>query len=259
MRFAILTLTLMLAGFAQEQPQPRRDGPEAAIIPVKTLSGDSFQRLAQLLRVFKIEYAADEKLRTILVYGSPEKVAEVRRVVAELDRPGSEAAIGRNIEMSVTLLKCSTAGNAATATALPPDIESVGKQLRAASLCRQVEVWDTIPLRLQEGKHTEQSSRLSWPLPDAPDQFATAQISMQPEAVTLRDSVRSVRFNWIKIGFRIPYLAGKAGPAPQIQFIELGLNTSGDFREGQKSVLGKVSGLDQQTSIFAVLSLKVLD
>jgi hypothetical protein len=40
--------------------------------------------------------------------------------------------------------------------------------------------------------------------------------------------------------------------------MDLGLNTAGDFMEGQKTVLGRVSG-DDENSIFFVISLKVLD
>jgi hypothetical protein len=37
------------------------------------------------------------------------------------------------------------------------------------------------------------------------------------------------------------------------------LNTSGDFMEGQKTVLGKVSGTEVDTAIFVVITFKVLD
>jgi hypothetical protein len=41
--------------------------------------------------------------------------------------------------------------------------------------------------------------------------------------------------------------------------MRVGLATSGDLMEGQKTVLGKVSGTDDETSIFVVISLNVLD
>ena len=51
---------------------------------MKTLSGDSFNRLAKLLSVFGAKYASDETLRTIVVYAPKDVVAQMRRVVAEL-------------------------------------------------------------------------------------------------------------------------------------------------------------------------------
>lgn len=41
--------------------------------------------------------------------------------------------------------------------------------------------------------------------------------------------------------------------------MESNLSTAGDFMEGQKTVLGKVSGVDEDTAIFVVIALKVLD
>ncbi len=47
----VITIILFAASLlpAQEKPEPM----EAVIIPVKTLSGDSFNRLAKLLSVFR--------------------------------------------------------------------------------------------------------------------------------------------------------------------------------------------------------------
>ena len=39
--------------------------------------------------------------------------------------------------------------------------------------------------------------------------------------------------------------------------MDVGLNTSGDFKEGQKTVLGKI-GLDD-SAVFVVVALKLLD
>ena len=102
---------LLAAGLLQAQDKPAEVKPEpreAVIIPVKTLTGDSFDRLVKLLGVFNAQYSADKNLRTILVYAPKDVVEQMRKVVAELDRPGSEAAIGRNIDMTMTFLKCST-------------------------------------------------------------------------------------------------------------------------------------------------------
>jgi hypothetical protein len=41
--------------------------------------------------------------------------------------------------------------------------------------------------------------------------------------------------------------------------MDFGITTSGDFMENQKTVLGKVSGMDDDTAIFVVIALKVLD
>jgi hypothetical protein len=251
-----LMAILLVAGLLHAQDKPaevKQEPREAAIIPVKTLTGDSFDRLVRLLGVFnaQAQFSGDKNLRTIVVYAPKDVVEQMRKVVAELDRPGSEAAIGRNIEMTMTFLKCSTKASSGAST-LPSDLEGVAKQLRAATQYKDIEIWDTLPLRLQEGKVTEQSLRL--PGSVAPSgAVPTASIRIHPESVTHKDQGRYVRFEQVKIGFRIPVSPGS------VQFTDFGLTTSGDFLEGQKTVLGKVSGMEEDTAIFVVIALKVLD
>jgi hypothetical protein len=179
----------------------------------------------------------------------------MRRVVEELDRPGSEAAIGKNIEMTLTLLRCSSKP-ATTTSSLPPDMEAVAKQLRAATQYKDIQLWDVVPMRLQEGKDTREGLRLPGVPP--PGQVATGNITIHPEAVYRKDQGRYVRFSQLNLGFRMPYASG-SGDHLQYTYVDLALNTSGDFLEGQKTVLGKVSGVEDDDAIFAVIALKVLD
>jgi len=252
-----LMAILLAASLLQAQDKPaevvKQEPREAAIIPVKTLTGDSFDRLVRLLGVFNAQMSADKNLRTIIVYAPKDVIAQVRKVVDELDRPGSEAAIGRNIDMTMTFLKCSVKP-ASGASTLSPDLEPVARQLRAATQYKDIEVWDVVPLRLQEGKVTEQSLRLPGStLPGGG--FPTANIRIHPESVTHKDQGRFVRFEQVRIGLRIPTSTG----LNQFQYMDFGLTTSGDFMEGQKTVLGKVSGMEDDTAIFVVIALKVLD
>ena len=74
---------------------------------------------------------------------------------------------------------------------------------------------------------------------------------MRPDAVFRRDQAWYVRFSRIEINFRIPDRTGT--------YSDLVVHTSGDFMEGQKTVLGKVSGLSDEDSVYSVFTLKVLD
>lgn len=268
MRLTVVTTIIMLAASllpGQEKPA----APEAVIIPVKTLSGDSFTRLTKLLAVFGTKFTADDKLRVILVYAPSDAVAQMRRVIEQLDQPGSEAAIGRNIEMTLAFLRCSTKAEP-HAPPLPADLEPAAKQLRAATQYRNVQLWDVVPLHVQEGRRTEHSFRLPGAIQGLPNQFATARLQIRPEGVTMKDNGRFVRFDHLNISFRIPYITGAFQPGvggqgstplvnTQYSYMDVGLNTAGDFKEGQKTVLGKVSGIDDESAIFVVISLKVLD
>jgi hypothetical protein len=263
MRVLILLFAASLA-FAQDQPPAVQSAPaapepprEAEIIQVKTLTGDAFDRLVKLLLVFNnARLTSDSQMRTIVVYAPKDVVAQIKRVVEQLDRPGSEAAIGKDIEMTLTLLRCSTKPPASGAGPLPPDMEAVAKQLRAATQYKDIEIWDVLPLRLQEGRVSGQ--QIAVPGPKEGGQPVNGSLDIRPESVYRRDQSRYVRFDRIKIDLRVPVYTGKE-PNQQFQFLSVGLNTSGDFLEGQKTVVGKVSGISDDEAIFAVIALKILD
>jgi hypothetical protein len=271
MRFLSLLFAATLL-IAQEKPAPdkaaetqSKDAPVAEIIPVKTLTGDSFERLMKLLTVFNARYYGDSQLRTIVVYAPKDIVAQMRRVVEQLDRPGSEAAIGQNIDITLTLLRCSLKPPATATAALPADMEAVARQLRAATQYKDIQLWDVVPMRLQEGKEASENLRL--PGTAVAGQFATAMIVIRPEAAYRKDDGRYVRFARFDIDFHIPVPTGQAQPARQDQplfptpftMTNVGVRTSGDFKEGQKTVVGKVSGTADEDAIFVVITLKVLD
>jgi len=270
MRLLVISLaTLLAAGslaFPQDAPEqtkpPERSAQQAPppqsfdaeVITVKTLTGDSFDRLVRLLDVFGARVRSDSQLRTIVVYAPKSVVDQMRHMVDQLDRPGSEAAFGKNIEMTLTLLRCSTKAPAAAAP-LPPDMESVAKQLRAATQYKDIQLWDVVPMRLQEGKDSTEDLRL--PGTAGQNAVPTANIQIHPEAIYVKDKARYVRFTKVGLRFRIPVPTGLGGTS--FSYENVGLQTSGDFQEGQKTVLGKVSGMDEGDAIFAVVALKVLD
>ena len=261
MRSLILLAAATLA-FAQDKPddkkapEPAPQAMEAEVIQVKTLTGDSFARLMKLLEVFEAHVQGDSQLRTIVVYAPKDKVAQMRRVIEQLDRPGSEAALGTNIDMTLTLLRCSTKP-ASAESPLPKDMEAVARQLRAATQYKDIKFLDVVPLRLQEGKYTTENLRL--PGSVSPQQAALGTITIYPEAVYRKDNRRYVRFSSLNLEFHIPYYTGTFANANQYGMLNVWLKTSGDFQEGQKTVLGKVSGTGDEDAIFAVIELKILD
>jgi len=223
---------------------------EAEVIHVKTLYGDSFDRLVNMLSVFNVRVRSDQQMRTIVVFAPKNVVDQMRKVVAELDTPGSEAAIGRNIEMTMTFLRCSTRAPAAM-TALPDDMEPVARQLRLATQCKDVRVWDVVPLRLQEGKETTEDIQMPILDPTPGIRKTLLHMRIRPDSATRKGAIWSVSLREMSLTFAVYDI--------QEHFQNFGLNTSGDFPEGQKTVLGKISETENDGPIFVVVSLKVLD
>ena len=97
MRLTMLTIALAAASLLRAQEKaPAGPPPEmvSAVIPVKTLSGDAFERLCKLLDAFKVSFRADDRLRKILVYGPKGVVEQMKRVVQELDRSHGRRELG---------------------------------------------------------------------------------------------------------------------------------------------------------------------
>jgi len=156
--------------------------------------------------------------------------------------------LGHNIEMTLTFLRCSPSA-ASGSEALPSDMQSVVKQLRASVSCPSAQVWDTVPMRIQEGK--DASGNLQLPLTDQNGKRTSVAIRIRPDAVFRREQSRYVRFSRVDLTFKI---------TDSRNFVtDFSVNTAGDLMEGQKTVLGKVSGPTDNESIYSVVTLKVLD
>ena len=74
---------------------------------------------------------------------------------------------------------------------------------------------------------------------------------IRPDSATRKGAIWSVSLREMSLTFAVYDI--------QEHFQNFGLNTSGDFPEGQKTVLGKISETENDGPIFVVVSLKVLD
>lgn len=250
---------------------PDLAGYEASVIPVKSLSGDSFIALNNLLNTVFKDYriSGNQRLSVILVYAPQTVVEQVRRVVEQLDDPKSSVSLARNVDATLTLLRCSTAARAA-ATPLPGDLETTAKQIRAMTQYRSVELWDTVPLRLTERNRTEATVVLPR---GAGQQPIRGSLSVTMEAVRQKPAGRYITLSQVSGTFQES--GGDKNPSQSIttasqvsaMFQESSpdkipaqsIVTAGDFLEGQKTVIGKMPGADDGEAIFIVVQLKVLD
>ena len=214
MRSLILFMAATLA-FAQDKPDNKK-APEAAsqpmeaeVIQVKTLTGDSFTRLMKLLEVFHAHVQGDSQLRTIVVYAPKDVAAQMRRVVEQLDRPGSEAAVGKNIDMTLTLLRCFYEAGVDRGPASEGD---GGRRTRSCARPLSTKIFScgtSYRCDFQEGKETTESLRM--PGDPAASSLSKGDFSIYPEAVYRKDAVRYVRFSRVNLSFLIPYYTGTFG------------------------------------------------
>ena len=103
--------------------------------------------------------------------------------------------------MNLTFLRASTKAPAQPES-LPAELEAVARQLRAATQYKDIRIWETVPLHLQEGTNAEQTARL--PLIPGASTPSTATILIRTEGVIRKESGTFVRFNWLKFKIRVP-------------------------------------------------------
>jgi hypothetical protein len=115
-------------------------------------------------------------------------------------------------------------------------------------------------VRSREGRGGEASGLMN------PAQASTApalkplyQFKFNQSTVSTDDKGRSIHLDHVRFGGRIPTATSTKDGESQYQYLDTGINTDVDLREGQKVVVGKASIGTVNTSLFLVLTAKVVD
>ena len=113
---------------------------------------------------------------------------------------------------------------------------------------------ETTVLRVNEGSGSESSGVFPDSSPAEPPsiyqtKFAKLTITGEPPA-------RTMRLDFFRFGGR---LASKNAKSGEVQYIETGVNTDVDVREGQKAVVGKANFGNARESLFIVLAAKIVE
>ena len=109
---------------------------------------------------------------------------------------------------------------------------------------------DTLFIRGKQGRFSDASG----PLP-SPGDKAIYNLKVQQMTVDGEKGNRQVRIADLRCGAKVPMLDKNGG----FQYVDTGLTTSLDVREGQRVVVGK-AGLDTSSNpIFLVVSCKIAE
>ena len=179
--------------------------------------------------------------------GPGELVAAMEEAIKKLDVPVPPA---KNIELTFHMLLASPQGES---PAIAPELAGVVQQLRNVFGLKSVRVLETAVLRGREGNGGETNGVMSPPTKvDAPASYGLRYSRMY---VSAGEKGPNIRINELRFWAKMP-IANAAGG---IQFMEAGMNTDVDIREGQKVVVGKTSIDTAAQSIFLVVTAKVVD
>lgn len=231
--------------------------PQVRIIELKHAR---VERVGEMLGVFHgpgVQIRTDPDLQRIMVYARPEIAAAIEEFARKLD---VAPPAPKGIELTVYMLAAQQQPEAAT---IPDELSGVVKQLRSVFGLQGFRVLETLVMRGREGKGAEASGLMAPPAKGEETQPSLYQFRYQRASVTSDDKARTIRLDGVRFGGRVPVAMQTAGSGPgqakQWQYLETGVNTDVDLREGQKVVIGKANIGTVNTTLFLVVTAKVVD
>jgi len=209
--------------------------------------------MSSLLGPFgNIRMSPVDQLKTLTVRGNAAMVAEVEKVIQRLDVPPPPI---QNIDVTIYLM---SALAQPAASAVPPELEGVVKQLRSTFSYKGYQLIDTQVIRVRAGQGGEASGVVEGPSVDG--NKTISQIKFRSASVSTDEKGRAIRIDGLRVGLRIPIAsAGLSGGQKQYQYLDTGINTDVDIREGQKVVVGKANMNGTDRASIVVLTAKVVE
>jgi hypothetical protein len=216
-------------------------------------------------RVFQFKYADARALQRVLSpYGRVEAdpmlkaltitvrannvLSEVEQIVKRFDVPPPPVP---NIDVTIYLM---SALGTPSSGAVPAELEPVVKQLKNTFSYKGYQLIDTEVMRVRAGQGGDVSGVVDG-APSVDGNKTISRVGFRSASVSTDEKGRAIRIDGLKIGLRIPIAAGEK----KYQYIDTGLNTDVDVREGQKVVVGKANMDGSDRASIVVLTAKVVE
>ncbi len=207
------------------------------IVHVKNADVD---RIAKIVSSYGANIVSDGVLRVIAVKGNPENVQAVVAAIKSLDQPEPPQP---NVELTIYLLFGSS--KEAVPDAVPQDLASTVKQLKALFPYKSYKVMDSWLTRSRDRQNSENSGTL-------PGTQINYQFHVTPSIGPTSGGPRSVRLGNLRLGLQIPN-------ETHTNFVTAGINTDLDAKEGQKTVVGKSNISGTEDALILVVIPKVIE
>lgn len=236
MKRILIGLLLCSASLAQEPGTP--------VTKLVELSNVNGRSVDNLIGAFDIQVRLGSDPRFITLHGRKENVEAAEQALKKLDRPK------KNIEATFQIMAATKEPNNEK---LPADLAPVVKQLRSAFVFQGFRLVETLQLRAREGTGSEASSALRGLDENAPT--GSFMVKFLNSSLNSNEKPTVVRLDNLKFGARVPVVTKGGG----YNFIETGVNTDIDVREGQTAVVGRANLDGKEGAFFMVVNVKVLD
>jgi len=186
--------------------------------------------------------------RLLSVSGAPEAITLVEEFIKKFDvapAPGPPPRVPKNVEVIAYMLLGSDEPESADQVP-PAELSGVVKQLRGMFPFKTYRLAETMIIR---GREHAGGTAAGIARDNRLFEFKYGGVSIDGE-----DKARTIHLNNVRLGAKVPYLSAGA-----VQHIDTGISTNVDIREGQKVVVGKTSLGQGQSSMFLVISARVVE
>jgi hypothetical protein len=175
-------------------------------------------------------------------------LSEAEQIIKRFDVPPPPVP---NIDVTIYLM---SAIGTPSASALPPELEPVVKQLKNTFSYKGYQLLDTEVIRVRAGQGGEVSGVVNG-APSVGPNKTISQAKFRSASVSTDEKGRAIRIDGLKVGLRIPVLSSEK----QYLYLDTGINTDVDIREGQKVVVGKANMDGSDRASIVVLTAKVVE
>ena len=177
---------------------------------------------------------------------------EIEKIIQRLDVPPPPV---QNIDVTIYLM--SALGQPA-AGAVPSELEGVVKQLKSTFSYKGYQLIDTQVIRVRAGQGGDASGVVENSSPVAGAK-TVSQVKFRSASVSTDEKGRAIRIDNLRVGLRVPIPSSPNSKPDSFQYIETGINTDVDIREGQKVVVGKANMDGSDRASIVVLTAKVVE
>lgn len=219
-------------------------------------------------QIFKIEYGDVRNIADVIsLFGGrvqPEpELGVIGWTGPESQLPAVEAAIRSldvapvpepNVELTVWFLLAVNDGLGTRS--VPASLDGVAVQLQDVFGYDSVRLIETTALRVRNGSRGELNGIL--PQPSGEDREARYKFGFRRLWLNTDESGRSIRLDGLSAGVQAPHTVLEAGQRTT-RYMETGVSTDIDIREGQKAVIGKTSVEGGEETVFIVVTGTIID
>jgi hypothetical protein len=190
----------------------------------------------------------DEQLKALSITTRKDAFPEIEQIIKRFDVPPPPVL---NIDVTIYLM---SALGTPSSGAVPPELEAVVKQLKSTFSYKGYQLIDTEVMRVRAGQGGEASGVVNGG-PALEGARTISQVKFKSASVSTDEKGRAIRIDGLKVGLRIPVATGEK----QYNYIDTGINTDVDVREGQKVVVGKANMDGSDRASIVVLTAKVVE